>query len=276
MSCFLDLRFWVWRWKRPIHSGGGRAVHGPLALVPDCNSLSFLRREHRENEERIIRLPRHGLGFAQRQAKQLYICFKDVAEFGQDGLFHLLYPCHEVLAGRPAEVSNRRFGHGTFFGFNGIHAFLPFSSCLFSQIHAQKNSSTLGGHWFWSLYSQQFVCAPNSVAEDFQFVMNPRLGKQPLIVCEKRSCFGGRVGSVDHSGSVGIANGRFKILALLIEDFLDSLLQTVFLGADFRAQRKQRTAEDASALAPDLSLNTVRVIAISAEALERRNRWGEK
>src|SRR5207302_893289 len=150
------------------------------------------------------------------------------------------------------------------------------SSCLFSQIHAQKKSSTSGGHWFGSLYSQQFVCPAYSVAEDFQFVMDPRLGKQPLIIGEKRPCFGGRVGSVDHSGSVSIANGRFKILALLIEDFLDSLLQTILLCTDFRAQRKQRTTEHASALAPDLCLNTVTVIAISTETLDRRNRRGKK
>src|SRR5205807_4904974 len=151
-----------------------------------------------------------------------------------------------------------------------------FSSCLFSQIRVQKNSSTSGGHWFGSLYSQQFVCPPNSVAEDLQFVMNPRLGQQPLIIGEKRPCLRSRVGRVNHSSGVRIANGRFKILALLIEDFLDSLLQTVFLCADLRAQRKQRTAEDASALAPDLSLNTVTVIAIPAEAIERRNCWGKK
>src|SRR6266540_809820 len=70
---------------------------------------------------------------------------------------------------------------------------------------------------------------------------------------------------------MGIADGRLKILAFLVEDRLDFFLQTIFLGADFSTQRKQWTTQHTAEFFFDFRLKTTAVLAIFAKAFQGRD-----
>ena len=72
-------------------------------------------------------------------------------------------------------------------------------------------------------------------------------------------------------GSVSITNRGFQILALIFQDFLNLLLQTVLLRAHFRAHGKQRTTQHTTVFFADFRLEAVTEFAVFAQAFQRRN-----
>jgi len=74
------------------------------------------------------------------------------------------------------------------------------------------------------------------MAQDFQVILDPGLGEQPLELSEEHLGLVGGVRRVDQTGGVRVADDRFEIFALLIQNLPDQLLELILLRADFRSQ----------------------------------------
>src|SRR5262245_44584870 len=106
------------------------------------------------------------------------------------------------------------------------------------------------------------MCVPNRITHDLKVVLNSCLSHQSLVIHEKCSGLGNRVRCVDQSSGMGIANRRFEIALLVIEDFLDLLLQMCFLRANLGTKGEERTAQNATKLCFDIALYAIAVLPI--------------
>src|SRR5437867_4574182 len=73
-----------------------------------------------------------------------------------------------------------------------------------------------------------------------------------------------------------IANGGFEVTAFLVENFLDFLLQPIFLCADFRAEGEERTAEHTAEFRFVFNLKSIAVIAVSLKSFQGGNGGGKE
>src|SRR5580765_985606 len=136
----------------------------------------------------------------------------------------------------------------------------------------EKKDPKLCGYQSRVFDPKQLVYSLHRIAKNLQVVLNSSLGEQPLIIGEQQPRLGGGVRRVNQTGRMGVAQCRFKILPLVVEYPLNSFLEEILLGADFRTQREQGATQHAAALRLNLRLYLIAIIAILPNPFQRGNR----
>src|SRR5205823_7579346 len=120
--------------------------------------------------------------------------------------------------------------------------------------------------------TQNIPCHVLEFAEQFDVILNTRMRHCPLITAEQRFRLRDRIGRINYSLRLSVADRRNEIIHLAIHDPVDRFTNDLVLSADLATDAQQRATQDRTAFLLKLREAIVNKIKVPVEPLQWRNR----